>query len=199
MKVAIRETINMSWPTIAIVVAILIIMRVAYLINGERKKFILHEELFTLMFIVYLLILFRLVTSQDLPGGGTNLTPFKEIMRYKVGTSSFYRQVVGNILLFIPLGYFATSFCKIKKLWGITVVSLLSSFTIECVQHFIGRSFDIDDIILNVVGGICGFLLYIGLNAIRNHLPKIFRRNWFYNLLSIAIIVFGVLCLLKII
>ena len=142
MKAAIRETINMSWPTIAIVVSILIIMRVAYLINGERKKLVLHEELFILMFIVYLLILFRLVTSQDLPGGGTNLIPFKEIMRYKVGTNSFYRQVVGNILLFIPLGYFATSFCKIKKLWGITVVSLLSSFTIECVQHFIGRSFE---------------------------------------------------------
>ena len=56
MKAAIRETINMSWPTIVIVVAILIIMRVAYLVNGERKKFILHEELFTLMFIIYLLL-----------------------------------------------------------------------------------------------------------------------------------------------
>ena len=61
MKAAIRETINMSWPTIAIVVAILIIMRVAYLVNGERKKFILHEELFTLMFIIYLLILFIII------------------------------------------------------------------------------------------------------------------------------------------
>ena len=199
MESAIRSVIKMSWPTLVIVLTIVVILRVTYIMTSDKRKFCLYEEIFEILFLAYLVLLFQLVTSQDLPGGGTNLMPFREILRYDVGTKTFYKQVFGNILLFIPLGYFATSYCKIKGLGTITLVSLLSSITIEVTQHYIGRTFDIDDIILNVVGGICGFLLYIGLNAIRNHLPKIFRRNWFYNLLSIAIIVFGVLCLLKII
>ena len=104
-----------------------------------------------------------------------------------------------NILLFIPLGYFATSYCKIKGLGTITLVSLLSSLTIEVTQHYIGRTFDIDDIILNVVGGIVGFLIYTALNAIRNHMPKFLQRDWFYNLLSVLLLIALVLYVYKII
>ena len=143
-------------------------------------------------------MLFQLVTSQDLPGGGTNLMPFREIMRYPVGSNSFYKQVVGNIALFIPLGYFATSYANIKGLGTITLVSLLSSLTIESVQHYIGRSFDIDDIILNIVGGIIGFLLYTALNAIRNNMPKFLRRDWFLNVISVIILVLMGLYICKI-
>ena len=81
-------------------------MRVAYIIRNDRKTFRLYEELFNLVFIVYLLVLFELVTSQDLIGGGTNLIPFKEILRYDIMSMAFLKQVVGNILLFVPLGYF---------------------------------------------------------------------------------------------
>ena len=65
--------------------------------------------------------------------------------------------------------------------------------------ELIGRSFDVDDIILNVVGGIIGFLLYISLNAIRTHLPKFLRKDWFLNLLSILVIVLIILYFLRII
>lgn len=58
-------------------------------------------------------------------------------------------------------------------------MSILVSLTIEVVQKYIGRSFDVDDIILNVVGGILGFLVYIGLDAIRKKLPSIFQKMVF--------------------
>ena len=189
MESEIRNVINMTWPTLTIVILIVIILRVTYFIKSERRSFVLHEEVFDLLFLAYLIVLWALVTSQDLSGGGTNFMPFREILRYDYGTVEFYKQVFGNIVLFIPLGYFATSYCKIKNLGTIMVVSLMSSAVIEVVQHFIGRSFDIDDIILNVVGGIIGFLLYISLTAIRNHLPKILRKDWFLSLVSIIIIV----------
>lgn len=189
MESAIRSVIKMSWPTLVIVMTIVIILRVTYIMTSEKRKFCLYEEIFELLFLAYLVLLFQLVTSQDLPGGGTNLMPFKEILRYEVGSKAFYKQVFGNILLFIPLGYFATSYCKIKGLGTITLVSLLSSLTIEVTQHYIGRTFDIDDIILNVVGGIVGFLLYTALNAIRNHMPKFLQRDWFFNLLSIIVLI----------
>lgn len=199
MESAIRSVIKMSWPTLVIVMTIVVILRVTYIMTSDKRKFCLYEEIFELLFLAYLVLLFQLVTSQDLPGGGVNLMPFKEILRYEVGSRAFYKQVFGNILLFIPLGYFATSYCKIKGLGTITLVSLLSSLTIEVTQHYIGRVFDIDDIILNVVGGIVGFLLYTALNAIRTHMPKFLQRDWFFNLLSILVLVVLGLYIYKII
>ena len=199
MEWAIRSVIKMSWPTLVIVLTIVVILRVTYIMTSDKRKFCLYEEIFEILFLAYLVLLFQLVTSQDLPGGGTNLMPFREILRYDVGTKAFYKQVFGNILLFIPLGYFATSYCKIKGLGTITLVSLLSSLTIEVTQHYIGRTFDIDDIILNVVGGIVGFLIYTALNAIRNHMPKFLQRDWFYNLLSVLLLIALVLYVYKII
>jgi len=198
MEAAIKEVINMSWPTLVVLLSVFIIMRVTMYFTSEDRNIVLHEELFNLLFMTYLLVLFRLVTSQDLSAlHSTNLIPFREILRYEVGTSEFNKQVIGNILLFIPFGYFISNYCKIKKLGIITIVSLLTSLVIESVQHFIGRSFDVDDIILNVVGGIIGFLLYVSLNAIRNHLPKFLRKDWFLNLISLVIIVLIVLYLIK--
>ena len=199
MESAIRSVIKMSWPTLVIVLTIVVILRVTYIMTSDKRKFCLYEEIFEILFLAYLVLLFQLVTSQDLPGGGTNLMPFREILRYDVGTKAFYKQVFGNILLFIPLGYFATSYCKIKGLGTITLVSLLSSITIEVTQHYIGRTFDIDDIILNVVGGIVGFLIYTALNAIRNHMPKFLQRDWLYNLLSVLLLIALVLYAYKII
>lgn len=189
MRNAIVDVINMSWPTVVIVVTIVTLMRITYIIKNDRKSFRLYEELFGLMFLIYLLVLFQLVTSQDLVGGGTNLTPFKEIFRYDIMSTEFIKQVLGNILLFVPLGYFVSHYCKIKGIFGITIISLISSATIEIVQHFIGRSVDIDDVILNVVGGIVGFLLYKVMETIEEKLPRMFRKKWFYNLISVIIII----------
>ena len=189
MRNAIVDVINLSWPTVVIVVTTITIMRIAYIIRSDNKYFCLHEEIFNLIFIVYLLILFELVTSQDLLGGGTNLIPFKEILRYNITSPLFLKQVIGNILLFVPLGYFATHYCKLRGIVGITIISLISSATIEITQHYIGRSVDIDDVILNVFGGIIGYLMYKFMKKIEDKLPRILRRKWFYNIISILIII----------
>jgi glycopeptide antibiotics resistance protein len=199
MEHEIKNVLNLTWPTLVIVLSIIAILGVTFILKSERKSTVLHEEIFNLLFLAYLIVLFELVTSQDLPGGGTNLMPFREILRYDYGTRSFYKQVFGNILMFVPLGYYATSYCMIKNLGAITVISLLSSSIIETVQHFIGRTFDIDDIILNVVGGIIGFLLYRGLNSIKKHLPDFLQRDWIYNILSVLLVGLIVFYLIKII
>lgn len=182
------EVLNTTWPTLVIFLTIIILLRVFTILNTS-KKFILHEEIILLLFITYILFLFELVTSRDVYMNGTNLVPFREMFRYPVGSENFNRQVIGNILLFIPFGFFATYYTKIKKISSISFMSLLVSLTIEVVQKYIGRSFDVDDIILNIVGGILGFLVYIGLDAIRKKLPSIFQKDGFYNFLSILLVV----------
>lgn len=186
------EVLDTTWPILVIFLTIIILLRVFTILNTS-KKFILHEELLLLLFITYILFLFELVTSRDVYMNGTNLVPFREMFRYPVGSENFNRQVVGNILLFMPFGFFATYYTNIKKISSISFMSILVSLTIEVVQKYIGRSFDVDDIILNVVGGILGFLVYIGLDAIRKKLPSIFQKDGFYNFLSILLVI--IICL----
>lgn len=186
------EVLDTTWPTLVIFLTIIILLRVFTILNTS-KKFILHEELLLLLFITYILFLFELVTSRDVYMNGTNLVPFREMFRYPVGSENFNRQVIGNILLFMPFGFFATYYTKIKKISSISFMSILVSLTIEVVQKYIGRSFDVDDIILNVVGGILGFLVHIGLDAIRKKLPSIFQKDGFYNFLSILLVI--IICL----
>ena len=188
------DIIDTAWPTLVIFLIVIIMLRIMYL-KQNKKKFVFHEELMLLLFVTYILLLFELVTIRDVEFGGINWIPFKEILRYDIGTELFYRQVIGNIILFIPFGYFATYYAKLTKIRHIFFITFVTSTTIEIVQRFIGRSFDVDDIILNVVGGIIGFLLFIGIDAIRKKLPKVFQNDLFYNILAIILLILIVLYL----
>lgn len=129
VKSVFNSVLNNVWPTLIICLVVIILMRIFYIKNSS-KKFILHEELILLLFVAYILMLFDLVTSRDIYLGGTNLTPFKEILRYSIGSENFKKQVLGNIILFIPLGYFVTYYTRIKKISSITLISFLISLTI---------------------------------------------------------------------
>ena len=68
---------------------------------------------------------------------------------------------IANILMFLPLGFiFPIAFAKMRKLWSTTICMMLFSFLIEFIQYFVGRSADIDDLMLNTLGGILGYLVF---------------------------------------
>ena len=197
VKGALFELLFASWPTLVIFLVIIILLRLFYYKNSS-KKLILHEEILLLVFVTYILLLFELVTNRDVYSG-TNLVPFREILRYNIGSSNFYKQVLGNIVLFVPFGFFASYYTKINKIRSITLITFLVSLTIEIVQIYIGRSFDIDDIILNIVGGVLGFLIYVGLDAIGKKLPSFMTSDSFLSFLSILVLGLFVLYLLGIV
>lgn len=174
------------WPMLIIILVIICSLRIAYLII-KHKKFYLHKELISLIFIVYILCLFHVVTFQDNNYGVSNFVPFKEIFRYDIGSAKFMKNVLGNIALFIPYGFLASYYLNNKKFSVITILTIITTLTIETVQYYIGRVFDIDDIILNLVGSIIGFLIFIGLDAIRNKF-KIFRNDTILDMLIILVL-----------
>ena len=188
VKNIINEILPDIWPMVLIITVIISSLRIAYLIKGG-KKICIHRELLSLIFVIYILCLYHVVTFQDVNYGTNNFVPFREIFRYSIGSAKFIKNIVGNILLFIPFGFFSSYYLKNKKMLTTLILTLITSSTIEIVQYYIGRVFDIDDIILNVLGGIVGFLLYIGFDAIKNRLPKFFRSDAFLNFLIILIIV----------
>ena len=176
-----------TWPTILIAVVIAVSLRLAYLLKGH-KKIILYKELLMLIFIIYALCLFHVVTYQDVNFGTNNFIPFKEIFRYDLGTPKVIKNIIGNIIMFIPFGFFASYFLKSKKISIPLILTIILTTTIETVQYYIGRVFDIDDIILNIVGGILGYLLFITMDFLQNKIPGL-KNNHILNLLIIIIIV----------
>lgn len=188
-----NKTINSIWPMLVIFLVVIITTRITYLMT-HKEKFCFYKEFWTLFFICYILLLFQLVTSTDISNnGGINYIPFTEIFRYKIGSKLFMLNVIGNIAMFIPFGYFISHYLNAKKISSIFIVTLIASACIEIVQLNIGRSFDIDDIILNCIGSIVGFLIYIALGAIKRHLPKFLQSDFFYNIICLLILIAVVL------
>lgn len=180
------------WPIIIIITVIACSLRIAYLIKKETK-FCFYKELLSLIFILYVMCLFEVVTLQDNNYGLSNFIPFKEIFRYRIGSRLFVKNIIGNILLFLPYGYFSTYYINNKKVWPTALLTLIVSFTIECVQLKIGRTFDIDDVILNTLGGTLGFFVYNTTESLGNKLPKIFRTEGFINFIVVLLILLAII------
>ncbi len=194
-----RETIldifGGVWPMIIIICTILITLRITYIII-EKKSFVFYKEVFMLLFIIYIMSLFHTVTFQDVNWSSSNFIPFKEMFRYKFGSRLFLRNVVGNVLMFLPYGFFLHYFIrKSSDKLAFLLITILS-FTIEFTQLCIGRVFDVDDIILNILGGMIGFYLFYYLNSIREKFPKILKKNWFYNIIVVVFLIIMVLYLM---
>lgn len=193
MVETVKDILDYVWPMIVIVITIIAVTRIIYLFTNH-KKFKLYQEIIHLSFIIYIISLFYVVTFQDVNYGQSNFTFFKEMFRYEFGSKLFIKNVLGNILLFIPLGFFISYYLNSNKLIWPFIVITLSSITIETTQLKIGRVFDVDDIILNVSGGVLGYLLF----KLFNYLPKFTKKTWFLNTLSIIFIVIFVVYFLNI-
>lgn len=185
----IQNVIEFTWPMIIISMVIMISFRICYLIS-KHEKFILYKELSMLIFAIYILCLFQVVTFQDdVTWSSNNFIPFKEIMRYDITSRLFYKNVIGNLMMFLPFGFFTSFYLKSEKITLPILLTVIASVSIEIVQMSIGRVFDVDDIILNVIGGFCGFLIYRIIKAIGDQLPSFCKSEWFLNILYILLLV----------
>ncbi|KAF0226878.1 MAG: VanZ family [Erysipelotrichaceae bacterium] len=97
----------------------------------------------------------------------TNLTLFATINRYlgvldrPSGFGLFLYNVIGNMLILIPFGYFFPMVNKsVKKWWIFLLVALVFILCIEAMQYVsMSGSLDVDDVLLNLMGAMIGYLL----------------------------------------
>ncbi len=183
-----RNAITNNWPMIFIFTIVIVTIRIMYLVV-HKERFILYKELFLLSFLIYAMLLFYVVTFQDVNYGTNNFVPFKEIFRYEIGSRLFIKNILGNIILFIPFGVFVSYLMKTRKTYPIIVISLITSLVIEYTQLKIGRTFDIDDILLNVIGGFLGFLVFLITDVLSDHVPKFFKTDTFKNIMAILLVI----------
>ena len=153
--------------------------------KGTSKNLYIVNILIYILFVVYLVLLFYLVFFRYRVIGNLstvfnvknykyyfrysiNIVPFKTITEYLLNPHNLsFRirctNILGNILAFIPFGFFSTViFKKLRGTKQIITVSCMFSLCIEVIQLiFLVGSFDVDDIILNTTGGFLGYLLFI--------------------------------------
>lgn len=189
----IREVMALTWPMIVICVLLFSSIRLMDIFKN-KKEFIFYKEVFFLIFMVYVLCLFQVVTFEDPKVGANsnNLTLFHEITRYKVGSRLFFKNVLGNFAMFVPYGIFVSIYAKLNKSWQAFFLVCFASVTVEATQLAIGRVFDVDDILLNVCGGMFGYFIYYIVGKIGNKCPKWMRSRLSLNILT-SLILFGML------
>lgn len=94
---------------------------------------------------------------------GVNLVPFRTIRNY-IKYSGFLHTMInifGNIIIFVPFGILlAEIFPKTRNILKILGITFATSFFVEFIQFFIGRSVDIDDLILNLLGSVIGYFIW---------------------------------------
>lgn len=127
------------------------------------------------LFIGYLIVLAYLTFFSELMGRTViheyprmNLVPMREIMRFiGMWERPFYRMavilnLVGNVAAFMPFGFALPHLFRGSGKWYcILVAAFLLSLLIECMQLlFMVGTFDVDDLLLNTVGGMAGYLVY---------------------------------------
>jgi glycopeptide antibiotics resistance protein len=124
-----------------------------------------------ILFLIKLLFLSRvslldLFNSQRTLDRSINLIPFYSIKEYIFSNSATIKKfafsnVVGNIVIFIPFGTYLLLFKNNKRVITNLLFIFIVSLFIEIIQGLLGiGASDIDDIILNCLGGLVGILGY---------------------------------------
>ena len=191
---SILEIFSSTWPMIVICTVIICSMRIVYIIKN-KVNFIFYKEMMMLAFIIYIMCIFYVVTFQDVSWSTSNFIPFKEVFRYEFGSRLFFKNVIGNMIMFLPYGFFIGYFLRLDKKRMVVILITITSLTIELTQLKIGRVFDIDDILLNILGGFIGFNMYLLLIKIKDHLPEFLKKPIFYNIIIVLVLVTFILYL----
>lgn len=133
-----------------------------------KKIFFISVFYFYIVFLIWITI-FPIPLHEVWYDLKNNFIPFSSIFQL-VSTNNFniiIKQIVGNIVLFIPLWIFVSILIKDFKKALFLIFSV--SVSIEIIQQLIWiliwfnyRVFDVDDIFLNLVWGLIWILIFRG-------------------------------------
>ncbi|KKM09445.1 hypothetical protein SY88_18925 [Clostridiales bacterium PH28_bin88] len=100
--------------------------------------------------------------------GRYNLAPFNSLVYYiksynDMNIDTWFLNLFGNVIMFMPLGFLLPLLLtKMAKWRQILYASILTSSILEILQFGLGKgSLDVDDILLNTVGGVIGYSIFL--------------------------------------
>ena len=112
-----------------------------------------------------------------------NLELFREIRRFwdyreQVGYFAMVTNLLGNVLIFVPFGFFLPMASRYRSFFSTLYASFGLSLCVEVFQ-FVTKvgSFDVDDLLLNTIGGVVGYIIFMISNVIRRNYVKKRRKR----------------------
>lgn len=124
------------------------------------------------LMIAYLMIIFGLTLGgMYQTKAPRNFVPFKTMEHdLNKGGREFVVNFLGNVVVFLPMGWMLPTLlgprCSAMRVAGL---SLAVSLVIEVCQGISGRRVaDVDDLILNTLGGVLGYLLWLVVHRSSN-------------------------------
>ena len=147
----------------------------------KHKEIRFKDEIFKGLFIIYITFLITMfpicirINNPDLfsiplyQRANLDIIPFVEYFKNKIPLAGIIKNVLGNIILLMPLNVFAfmhnRKFMNIKSSF---LLSLLTSISIELMQLILNlsllssnfRAVSIEDVILNTIGGLISYFIY---------------------------------------
>lgn len=146
--------------------------------SGRKKKiFRAVGKVLFLLYVVFLIYFLFLAEWYGRTGISEeyryNLELFREIKRFiiyreQMGVFAVFANLAGNILIFVPYGFFISVASRERGFFKTLFFSMGLSLCVEIIQLFtrVG-SFDVDDILLNTIGGVLGYIVFLICNGIR--------------------------------
>lgn len=142
----------------------------------SKKIRIFGKVLFVLyiVFIIYFLIFSDWYgRTREMQEYHYNLVLFREIRRFwnyrdQVGLFAMFTNLFGNVIIFMPFGFFMPMASRYRSCFSAVFYSFGLSLCVETFQLLtrVG-SFDVDDLLLNTVGGLAGYVIFAVCAAIR--------------------------------
>lgn len=144
----------------------------------KKKK---ERVLAQVLFLVYMIILAYLLFFAESVGRKEgfqeyhyNLIPFETVRLFwnygdLVGKGAVIMNLYGNVLAFLPFGFFMPAvFKRCRRFLITTLLTAAFSAGVELVQLVTRVGIcDVDDMILNTAGGALGYLLFLAYLKIR--------------------------------
>jgi glycopeptide antibiotics resistance protein len=172
-----------------LILPVILLFRYFQIKRLKKRTNVLHEIGLTVFFMVLTGLLSQtIMPSVHTDEGGIilengnhqaiNLEFFRVIsetynaIKYLDLWQPFLINFVGNIVMFIPIGFFPPLLWKkFNRAWRAIGLGLLVSLTIEILQLPQMRSSDVDDLWLNTLGAFFGYLIY-------RCFPKLFKDGF---------------------
>lgn len=153
---------------------------IVHIIRSAIKNVPLRRSLLISVFIIYMtavvsVTFFPVVYSMEVSSifgsfeNAVQTVPFhtiKNMLKYAPKRMAF-EQVGGNIIMTVPFGILVPSLVKNRKIPLLILYAIAFPLCIETLQLLVGaavgtfyRMADIDDIILNFMGAVIGYLIY---------------------------------------
>lgn len=150
----------------------LVFYAIYYLVFGRKKKLGVGKHAIQIIFVFYIAVILASVWS--LTGAGeardSNFLPFGSIVSVisTLGMTKGYplgfAHIILNVCMFVPFGLILPIISKrCDSFLKVLGISFAFTLLIEIAQMILpmGRSFDIDDLICNTLGGAIGYCIYV--------------------------------------